>query len=85
VLDAAVAHGAHDVLVVGDSQVVIDDVNGPASASAPSLRDYRNRACALLARLPQAQLRWIPRHKNFEADALSQRAVPPLLPETSTC
>jgi len=85
VLDAAVAHGAHDVLVVGDSQVVIDDVNGPASASAPSLRDYRTRACALLTHLPQAQLRWIPRHKNSEADALSQRAVPPLLPETSTC
>ncbi|GAA0434476.1 ribonuclease HI family protein [Massilia aurea] len=85
VLDAAVTHGAHDVLVVGDSQVVIDDVNGPASASAPSLRDYRARACALLERLPQAQLRWIPRHKNFEADTLSQRAVPPLLPETSTC
>jgi ribonuclease HI len=85
VLDAAVAHGAHDVLVVGDSQVVIDDVNGPASASAPSLRDYRTRACALLERLPQAQLRWVPRHKNSQADALSQRAVPPLLPETSTC
>lgn len=85
VLDAAVAHGAHDVLVVGDSQVVIDDVNGPASASAPSLRDYRTRACALLARLPQAQVRWIPRHKNSAADALSQRAVLSLLPETSTC
>lgn len=85
VLDAAVAHGAHDVLVVGDSQVVIDDVNGPASASAPSLRDYRTRACALLAHLPQAQLRWIPRHKNFEADALSQRATALPLTETTEC
>jgi len=85
VLDAAVAHGAHDVLVVGDSQVVIDDVNGPASASAPSLRDYRTRASALLARLPQAQLRWIPRHKNAQADALSQRATALTLPETTEC
>jgi len=85
VLDAAVAHGAHDVLVVGDSQVVIDDVNGPASASAPSLRDYRTRASALLARLPQAQLRWIPRHKNAQADALSQRATALPLPETTEC
>lgn len=85
VLDAAVAHGAHDVLVVGDSQVVIDDVNGPASASAPSLRDYRSRACALLAHLPQAQLRWIPRHKNAQADALSQRATALPLTETTEC
>jgi ribonuclease HI len=85
VLDAAVAHGAHDVLVVGDSQVVIDDVNGPASASAPSLREYRDRACALLACLPQAKLRWIPRHKNAQADALSQRATALPLPETTEC
>ncbi|MCW2606902.1 MAG: family acetyltransferase [Frankiales bacterium] len=29
---------------------------------------------ALLAALPGASLRWVPRHKNLDADALSQRA-----------
>ena len=77
VLRAAIDHGATDLLVLGDSQVVIDDVHAPDSASAPVLRAYRERVRTLLARLPGTTLRWIPRHKNLEADALSQRAVPP--------
>jgi ribonuclease HI len=72
VLEAALAHGARDLAVHGDSQVVIDDMNGPACAAAPALLAYRVRAQALLAQLPQASLRWVPRHKNTRADALSQ-------------
>ncbi len=75
VLEAAVKHGAVGLAIQGDSQVVIDDVNAPDSAAAPALREYRARARALLARLPGATLRWIPRHKNVRADALSQRAA----------
>jgi ribonuclease HI len=74
VLEAALAHGAAQLTVYGDSRVVIDDVNGPLEASALVLRPYRERALALLARLPMAALRWVPRHRNLEADALSQRA-----------
>ena len=76
VLRAALDHGATDLVVLGDSQVVVDDVNGPECASAPILQALRSQALSLLARLPQAQVRWIPRHKNSQADALSQRAVP---------
>lgn len=74
-LEAAVAHGAGPLAIHGDSQVVIDDVNSLECAGAPSLADYRAQARALLARLPGATLRWIPRHKNTRADALSQRAA----------
>jgi ribonuclease HI len=77
VLEAAVEHGAGLLVIHGDSQVVIDDVKAPDCASAPALRELRMQARALLARLPGATLRWIPRHKNDRADALSQRAVPP--------
>lgn len=76
VLEAALAHGAQAPLIHGDSQVVLDDVQAPDSASAPVLRVYRARVRALLARLPGSSLRWIPRHKNLHADALSQRAAP---------
>ncbi|MGH8853784.1 MAG: reverse transcriptase-like protein, partial [Telluria sp.] len=69
--------------IYGDSQVVIDDVNAPDSASSPLLRSYRDQARSLLARLPGATLRWIPRHKNARADALSQRATPPLATDDS--
>lgn len=74
-LEAAVAHGAHELTVYGDSRVVIDDVNGPDLSAAPVLADYRRRVHALLGRLPDVRLRWVPRHKNVEADALSQRAL----------
>lgn len=84
VLRAAIDHGATDLLVLGDSQVVIDDVNAPDGANSPALGLLRSEALALLACLPQARLRWIPRHKNARADALSQRAVPPLPLEQET-
>jgi len=75
VLEAALAHGAVAPLIHGDSQVVIDDVHAPDCAAASSLQNYRTQARALLAHLPGAVLRWIPRHKNGRADALSQRAA----------
>ena len=74
VLEAALAHGAGPLTVYGDSQVVINDVNGGVEGSALVLRPYRERVHTLLARLPAVTLRWVPRHKNLEADALSQRA-----------
>jgi len=77
VLEAALARGALDLVVAGDSRVVIDDVNGPDALAAPALAAWRSRVRALLARLPQATLRWVPRHKNQQADALSQRAAAP--------
>jgi ribonuclease HI len=75
VLEAAARAGAHPLTVYGDSQVVVGDVNGSEADAAPSLRAYRARALALIAQLPAVTLRWIPRHKNPEADALSQRAA----------
>lgn len=82
VLETALAHGAGPLTVYGDSQVVINDVNGDVKDSALVLRPYRERVHALLARLPAVTLRWVPRHKNLEADALSQRASASPLEET---
>jgi ribonuclease HI len=75
VLEVAVAHGADELTVYGDSRVVIDDLGGPDACAAPALAACRAVAQALAARIPQLTLRWIPRHKNLEADALSQRAT----------
>lgn len=74
VLEAALDSGAHDLVIYGDSRVVIDDMNGPALYAAASLANYRAAAHALLAQLRGVTLRWIPRHKNAVADDLSQRA-----------
>ena len=74
VLEAALAQGARELTVYGDSRVVLDDVAAADAKSAPVLRPYRARVQALLAQLPGTTLRWVPRHKNLDADALSQRA-----------
>lgn len=73
-LEAAVQAGAHDLTIYGDSKVVIDDLNGSDGAAAPSLSELRQTALGLTRRLRGCALRWIPRHKNSEADALSQMA-----------
>lgn len=74
-LQAAVASSSHDLSICGDSQVVVNDMNGPEAMAAASLRAYRTEARALLAQLRGVTLRWIPRHKNGEADVLSQRGA----------
>jgi ribonuclease HI len=73
-LEAAVARGVASLTVYGDSQVVINDATGPDAFAAPALQPYRSTARALMARIDGLSLRWVPRHKNLQADALSQRA-----------
>ena len=58
------------VRIQGDSQVVIQDVLGTASRPAAVLAAYREEAQAILSRFPDWQLRWVPRHRNQEADQL---------------
>ncbi|MBI3283431.1 MAG: reverse transcriptase-like protein [Burkholderiales bacterium] len=74
-LELALAQCAQDLIVYGDSRVVIDDVQANVQANksgAAVLSAHRRRARALLAQFEQIRLRWIPRHKNAEADALTQ-------------
>lgn len=74
-LNKAVQANATPLVVFGDSQVVINDVIGPDASASRCLSDYRSQALALITQLGEVSLRWIPRHKNQDADALSQRAV----------
>ena len=74
-LEAALERGVQGGLTVfGDSKVVIDDINGPFAGAVVALLDCRAIALALMAQLPDVSICWIARHKNGEADALSQRA-----------
>jgi ribonuclease HI len=74
-LEAAVRHAAHELTIYGDSQVVVNDVNGAERVAARSLLAYRSAARALMDQLRDVTLRWVPRHRNHLADALSQRAA----------
>ncbi|WGG52524.1 ribonuclease HI family protein [Rugamonas sp. DEMB1] len=74
-LEAAQALRPPQLLVYGDSQVVINDVNQPAAPAAKGLEPHRARVAELLAGLGEVSLRWIPRHRNGAADGLSQQAI----------
>ena len=63
------------LLLYGDSQVVINDVLGTAAAGARGLETHRATVVALLEQLHDVTLRWLPRHRNGEADKLSQLAI----------
>ena len=76
-LEKAVQVQASPLIIYGDSQVVIDDVMRSTHAALTpieSLAVSRTRVLILMAQLNDVRLCWIPRHKNSEADALSQRA-----------
>ena len=79
-LEAAVRLGARDLVVYGDSRVVVDDVNLSAQAvaagrGAKGLEAHRASVVALLESLGGVSLRWVPRHRNGDADRLSQLAI----------
>ena len=79
-LEAAVRLGARDLVVYGDSRVVVDDVNLSAQAvaagrGAKGLEAHRVRVVDLLEALGGGSLRWVPRHRNGDADRLSQLAI----------
>lgn len=77
-LEAALLHKAPRLAVHGDSRVVIDDVKAaalPGSVAAKGLEAHRARVLVLLAEIGTVSLRWIPRHRNGDADRLSQQAV----------
>ncbi|MFT5644850.1 MAG: ribonuclease HI [Janthinobacterium sp.] len=77
VLEALVLLQPAQLVIYGDSLVIIDDVNRPMAegAGAKGLHGLRTRTAALMAQLIHVQLRWIPRQKNAAADRLSQQAV----------
>jgi ribonuclease HI len=81
-LEAAVAARPGVLAIYGDSQVVIGDVAGGVGAAggagAAGLEQHRERALDLLAQLAKSgrvTLHWVPRHRNGEADRLSQQAI----------
>ncbi len=69
------AHGAVDIDVRSDSSILVAQMNDPAAAPIRRLAPLYDEARALWASFGAARLRWIPRHRNGEADALARAAL----------
>lgn len=74
-LELAIEHQSSSLIIHGDSQLVICQVSGEWDVNAPGLRPLRNRAANLVKQIRSVKLKWIPRDKNGEADALSKAAI----------
>jgi len=74
-LEKAVELGVPELLVFGDSQVVVQDVLLSPQSGAKALELHRARVGQLMAALALVHVRWVPRHRNGDADRLSQQAI----------
>jgi ribonuclease HI len=63
------------VRVMGDSQLVIRQIQGQYRVKAPHLRQYHDQLLRLAGRFDQVDWVWIPRETNARADELSKEAL----------
>ena len=64
-----------EVVVEGDSQLVIRQMNGEYEVRAEHLQAYHDWLRELARSFRKVEFRWIPREENTVADALSKRAI----------
>jgi ribonuclease HI len=74
-LRRARALGASEVELLADSQLLIRQLQGRYRVKSPGLLPLYREALELLAQFPKVTLTHIPREKNREADAMSNRAI----------
>ena len=74
-LETAHAQGARQLIVYGDSQLVINQVSGRWLIAAKDLVPLARRATELMKAIGDVRLQWIPREENERADELSKRAL----------
>jgi ribonuclease HI len=60
------------VSVLGDSSLIVKQVQGEYRVTAGHLKPLHEEAMRLLKRFPHAQIEWVPREENADADALSR-------------
>ena len=67
--------GNQELLIHGDSKLVINQVNDHWAINKPHLQEFKNRVSSLLDEFPnQTSIQWIPGEQNQEADDLSKLA-----------
>ena len=74
-LEAAVDLGFDEVIVKGDSELIVKQVRGEWDANDPELREKRVRVRELLERFDEWSLDHVPREINERADELANEAL----------
>ena len=64
---------AESILIIGDSQLIIGQVNGTCEAKEERMRKYLNRVVHLMKKFKEANFVQILREENMEADTLAKK------------
>ena len=73
-LELAKSLRAELMVVQGDSQLIIGQVNGTCEAKEERMKKYLNRVRHLIKKFKEANFLQIPREENMEVDALAKAA-----------
>ncbi len=74
-LSAAADHGFDEVVVRGDSELIVKQVRGEYDVNDPTLREYRVQVRELLAGFSEWSISHVPRDINERADQLANEAL----------
>ena len=74
-LEAATEYGFEELVIKGDSQLVVKQVRGEWDTNDPTLRENRVRARELLQRVDSWSIDHVPREINARADELVNEAL----------
>jgi ribonuclease HI len=80
-LRMALANGARHVRAYGDSQLVVDQINGDSKTKHPALLPLRAQATELLALFERWSVDWVPRTENRRSDELGGMMMMLALPD----
>ena len=73
--ELAAEHGAREVEVINDSELVARQVTGGYKVKHPAMRELHSQALAALGGFDGWSIRSVPRAQNAEADALVNDAL----------
>ena len=73
-LELAKSVEAKSILVLGDSQLIMGQVNGIYEVKEERMRKYLSRVIRLMKRFEKADFVQIPREENVEADTIAKEA-----------
>jgi ribonuclease HI len=73
-LEAAVDYGFDELIIKGDSELIIKQVRGEWDTNDPTLREKRVRVRELLQRFDEWSIDHVPREINSHADELANEA-----------
>ena len=74
-LELASEHGARDIEVINDSELVARQLTGVYKVKHPGMRELHGQALAALQRFERWSIRSVPRAENAEADTLVNEAL----------